>query len=391
MMFASKSLWSVTSCALAALGLLVFTGCGSAGSTPAPETPTVTASAAQPAAQLVVEPKVEMPASNSPAESKAPAKNQEAKAASPKLPLGLPPLLVPVGNPITPEKVELGKMLYFDKRVSKDGTISCATCHNPKEGWTERKATSLGIHQQKGGRNSPTVINAAYAAAQFWDGRAATLEDQATGPVENPIEMGNKMEAVVADLSKIPEYQERFKKVFGTGVTKEGFAQAIAAFERTVLSGNSPYDRYKSGDEKALTEAQRRGLDLFEGTGCADCHRPPLFSSYEYHNAGVGMSQEKPDEGRKVVTGKDSDLGRFRVPSLRDVANTGPYLHDGSAATLEEAVALMAAGGKDNPNLSKELKDVRDAQLTEQDKKDLVEFLKSLSGEYPVIEEPKLP
>lgn len=381
MMRATKNLWSVTSWALASLGLLVFTGCGSAGQSPAPETPAATTAAVEPAAEPVTEPKVEMPASATPAP----------QAASPKLPLGLLPLLVPVGNPITPEKVELGKMLYFDKRVSKDGTISCATCHNPKEGWAERKATSLGIHQQKGGRNAPSVINAAYAAAQFWDGRAATLEEQATGPVENPIEMGNKMETVVAEFSKIPEYQERFKKVFGTGVTKEGFAQAIAAFERTVLSGNSPYDRYKNGDEKALTEAQRRGLDLFEGTGCADCHKPPLFSAYEYHNAGVGMSQEKPDVGRKAVTGKESDLGRFRVPSLRDVASTGPYFHDGSAATLEEAVALMAAGGKDNPNLSKPLKDIRDAELTAQDKKDLVEFLKSLSGEYPVIEEPKLP
>lgn len=330
-------------------------------------------------------------ATSAPAAETPKAEDKATKAELPRIPLGLPPLLIPASNPITPEKVELGKMLYFDKRVSKDGTISCATCHNPKEGWTERKDTSLGIHEQKGGRNSPTVINAAYAAAQFWDGRAATLEEQATGPVENPIEMGNSMEAVVTEFSKIPEYQERFQKVFGTGVTKEGFAMAIAAFERTVLSGNSPYDRYKNGDEKALTEAQIRGLDLFEGTGCADCHTPPLFSSYQYRNAGVGMDQEKPDFGRQAVTGKDSDKGRFRIPSLREVANTAPYFHDGSAKTLEEAVALMASGGKDNPNLAPELKAIRDAELTEQDQKDLVEFLKALSGDYPIIEEPKLP
>ncbi len=325
------------------------------------------------------------------AEDKVPAEKNTAKAELPKIPLGLPALQVPVGNPMTPEKVELGKMLYFDKRVSKDGTISCATCHNPKEGWSERKATSLGIHEQRGGRNSPTVINAAYAAAQFWDGRAATLEEQATGPVENPIEMGNTMEAVVAQFSKIPDYQERFQKVFGTGVTKEGFAMAIAAFERTVLSGNSPYDRYQKGDKQALTDAQIRGLDLFDGTGCADCHKPPLFSTYEYRNAGVGMDQAKPDIGRQEVTGKESDRGRFRIPSLREVANTAPYFHDGTAKTLEEAVALMARGGKDNPNLSPEMEAIRDAKLTEQDQKDLVEFLKALSGDYPIIDEPKLP
>lgn len=343
---------------------------------------------AEPAAKPTAEP-VTKPAAES--QPKPQAEPAAAKVELPKIPLGLPPLMIPAGNPMTPEKVELGKMLYFDKRISKDGTISCATCHNPKEGWTERKDTSVGIHEQKGTRNSPTVLNAAYAAAQFWDGRAATLEEQALGPVENPIEMGNSMESVVAELAKIPEYQERFQKVFGAGVTKEGFAMAIAAFERTVLSGNSPYDRYKNGDEQALTEAQKRGLDLFEGTGCADCHTPPLFSSYQYRNAGVGIDQKNADLGRQVVTGKESDKGRFRIPSLRDVADTAPYFHDGSAKTLEDAVALMAAGGKDNPNLAPELEAIRDAKLTEQDRKDLVAFLQALSGEYPIIEEPTLP
>ena len=176
---------------------------------------------------------------------------EKSSTAGVKPPLGLPPLKIPDDNPMTPEKVELGKLLYFETRMSKDGTISCATCHDPKMAWAEHTPTSDGIGHQKGARNSPTVINAAYATSQFWDGRAKALEDQALGPVENPIEMGHTMVAVVADLSKIPEYQERFKKVFGTGVTKEGFAKAIAAFERTVLSGDSPYDRFVAGRPEA--------------------------------------------------------------------------------------------------------------------------------------------
>ena len=315
----------------------------------------------------------------------------EAASAVSKIPLGLPNPKVPDDNPTTPDKVELGKMLYFDKRVSKDGTVSCATCHDPDTAWAENEPTSSGIRGQKGGRNAPTVINAAYAASQFWDGRAATLEEQATGPVENPIEMGHSMEAVVGAFSKIPGYQERFQRVFGTGVTKEGFAKAIAAFERTVLSGDSPYDRFKAGDEKALSEAQKRGLKVFQQAGCADCHAPPLFSTYDFHNAGVDAHKPKPDEGRKAVSKKDEDTGAFRVPSLREVAKTAPYFHDGSAKTLDEAVALMAAGGKDNPHRSADFDSVRSAKLTGQDRKDLVEFLKALSGKFPVVDPPQLP
>jgi cytochrome c peroxidase len=312
-------------------------------------------------------------------------------SALPQTPAGLPELKVPADNPITAEKVQLGKMLYFDKRVSKDGTVSCATCHDPKLAWAEDEPTSTGIHKQKGGRNSPTVINAAYAASQFWDGRAASLEEQATGPVENPIEMGNSMEAVVETLSKIPGYRERFQRVFGTGVTKDGFAKAIAAFERTVLSGDSPYDRFRAGDGSALNESQKRGLKLFQKAGCAGCHTPPLFSTYEFHNAGVDAHKPKPDVGRKEVTKKDADTGAFRVPSLREVAKTAPYFHDGSVKTLAEAVALMAAGGKDNPHRSPDFDRVRQAKLTDQDRNDVVEFLKALSGKYPVIEPPELP
>jgi cytochrome c peroxidase len=325
------------------------------------------------------------PADAPPAKSAA-----SARADAPKVPLGLPPLSVPADNPITPAKVELGKMLYFDTRLSKDNKISCATCHDPKMAWAENEPTSKGIGGVFGQRNSPTVINAAYATSQFWDGRAATLEEQALGPIENPIEMGHKLDLMIQDLSKLADYNQRFQAVFGTKVNKDGLAKAIAAFERTILSGNSPYDRFKAGDAAALNAAQKHGMQLFDDN-CATCHAPPLMSNYRFYNAGVGMDKQKPDQGRMMVTKQENDMGKFRVPALREVANTAPYFHDGSAATLKDAVALMAGGGKDNPHLSAQLKAIREAKLTEQDRGDLVEFLKSLSGEYPITAAPKLP
>lgn len=340
------------------------------------------------------EPKAEEPADEPMAEAaKEPAEEPKAEepavaaeepaAALPKVPLGLPPVPVPDDNPMTAEKVALGKLLYFDKRLSKDGTISCATCHAPKMAWTEHKATSTGIKDQVGGANSPTVINAAYGTTQFWDGRAASLEEQALGPIENPIEMGHKLDDLIKELAEIPEYKEGFQKVFESGVTKEGIAKAIAAFERTVLSGNSPYDQFKAGKEDALTDAQKHGMELFEELNCSTCHAPPVFSNYRFYNAGVGMDKDPPDAGRKAVTEKDSDLGKIRVPMLREVANTGPYFHDGSCASLAGAVAMMSGGGKDNPNLSAMLKALREQEVSQQDQKDLIEFLKALSGEFP--------
>lgn len=382
-----------------ALAWTVFsTGCQQSPPPPLPNVnqPEVEMPSDEPAADLPSEEPAEMP-SDEPAAatpSDEPAATPDEPATEPvafevKVPLGLPPLPIPEDNPMTAEKVELGKMLYFDKRLSKDGTISCATCHDPLMAWTEHKPTSTGIGAQVGGANSPTVINSAYATTQFWDGRAKTLEEQALGPIENPIEMGHSLPEMIATLNGLEGYKQHFQNVFGTEVTKEGIAQAIAAFERTVLSGNSPYDKFTAGDENALNEAQKRGLELFNKVGCADCHTPPLFSSYDFYNAGVSI--EKNELGRKAVTNDDADLGAFRVPMLREVASTGPYFHDGSGATLEDAVALMAGGGKDNPNLSEMLKSVRDAKLTEENRKDLVEFLKALSGEYPIIDPPTLP
>ncbi len=306
-------------------------------------------------------------------------------------PVGRSPVPIPASNPQTAAKIELGRRLYFDTRLSGDGTLSCASCHSPALGWTDGRSTSKGIDGQVGHRNDPSIINAAYHATQFWDGRAASLEEQALGPIENPIEMGSDLKEVVSRLTDDADYTRRFEEVFGTQVTREGIGKAIAAFERTIISGNSPYDRYEAGDESALNEAQKRGMELFmDRANCAVCHTPPTFSNGRFYNAGVGMDVEVPDPGRRCVTKRARDYGRFRVPSLREVEKTGPYFHDGSAATLREAVALMAGGGIDNPNLSSMYKVVRLAKLTEQDESDLVEFLKALSGEYPIIDAPEL-
>lgn len=310
------------------------------------------------------------------------------------VPLGLPPLPVPADNPMTKEKIELGKLLYFDKRLSKDGTISCATCHDPTIAWTEQKSTSTGIRDQVGGRNSPTVLNSAYAPSQFWDGRVATLEEQALGPIENPIEMGHDLKVLVIALNALPEgskpdYKARFKEVFGTDITADGMAKAIAAFERTILTGNSPYDKYKAGDKTAMSEAQIRGMKFFKEARCTSCHKPPIFSNFRFIKTGYGMKGEKPDQGRKDATGKDRDAGKFRVPHLRNIAETGPYYHDGKVKTLAEAVAIMANGGVDVRGRSPLMKATVRAKLSKADQADIVEFLKALSGEYPITEPPK--
>jgi len=386
--------WLVAGCLLVPVLALLSAGCSGPAEPPQPatvdDTPAdepVDEPMEEPADEPADEPAGDAQESES-AEASAPA---DASASLPVIPLGLPELKIPDDNPMTPEKVELGRLLYFDKRVSRDGTLSCATCHDPEMAWTEHKATSEGIvgpdgHPQVGGRNSPTVINAAYAPNQFWDGRAATLEEQAVGPVGNPIEMGSSMDNVILAFNEIAGYRERFQKVFGTDVTEEGFAKAVAAFERTILSGNSPYDKYKAGEEDALTDAQKRGMAAFNDY-CAVCHAPPLFSNFQFHNAGVGADLPEPDPGRMDVTGEERDRGRMRVPALREVAKTHPYFHNGSEETLEGAVALMAKGGQDNPNLSPLLRGLRD-QVSEEEQADIVEFLKALSGEYPIIEPP---
>lgn len=310
-----------------------------------------------------------------------------------KLPLGLDAdyMQIPADNPLTPEKAELGKLLYFDKRLSRDGTVSCATCHDPKRGWTDQEAVSEGILAQKGNRNAPTVLNSAYMFFQFWDGRAKNLEEQAKGPVENPLEMGNTHVNCVKSIQEIKGYAPYFKKAFGTEeVTMDKIAQAIASFERTVLSGNSAWDRYTQlKDETALSDSAKRGLALFEGKArCTQCHVGFMLSDSLFHNLGVGMNKEKPDVGRQKETKQEKDTGAFKTPTLRDLLRTAPYMHDGSVKTLEEVIELYDRGGEPNPWLDIKMKPLN---LSKQEKADLLEFMKSLEGDWQPVEEPSLP
>lgn len=298
----------------------------------------------------------------------------------PAVPLGLLPVQYPKDNPYTPEKAELGKLLYFDKRLSGDNSVSCATCHDPKFAFTDGAAVSTGIKGQKGGISAPTVINRAYSLAQFWDGRAATLEEQAKGPIQNPIEMGHTHDNCIEGLRKVVGYRKLFKEVFGTeDFTIDHVAKAIATFERTVLSGNSAFDRFKKGDKKAMTPEQVRGMDVyFNKAKCDQCHEGINFTANSYHNLGVGSDKPNPDVGRYAVTKNDLDWGAFKTPTLRDIARTAPYMHDGSLKTLEEVVEYYNDGGKENRNLDEKMKPLN---LTAQEKKDLVAFMHALNGE----------
>ena len=287
-------------------------------------------------------------------------------------------------------KVELGKQLYFDGRLSKNGAISCAFCHNPGTGWADPRQTSIGIGGGLGGRQSPTVLNTAFNHVQFWDGRARSLEEQAIGPIQNPIEMGETHEAVVAKLNKIKGYQQQFRAVFGTEVNLQGIAEAIAAFERTVISTNSAFDQYVLGDQKAMEEAAVRGMALFKGKArCILCHNGPNFTDNQFHNLGVPqVGPLKEDLGRYYVTKAEKDKGAFKTPTLRSITETAPYMHDGAFKTLEEVVAFLNSGGGPTSNLSPLVKPLG---LTGDEQSDVVAFLKSLTGEPINIRLPKLP
>jgi len=335
-----------------------------------------------------------------------------------KLPRGIPSDLweyfVPKDNPLTASKVELGRRLFFDKRLSVDGTISCATCHDPRFAFADNKKVAEGVGGRRGARNSPTVLNAMFGSSQFWDGRAESLEAQAKLPLISPDEMGNEShEQVVARLQKIDEYRQLFKEVFGGPVTIDGVARAIAAYERTLVSGNSPFDRYIAGDSDALSESAQRGFGLFRGKArCNVCHTFnqafPLLTDYMYRNTGVAannttfealarqaaqaarnnLPMNKLDEfarseggqslGRFLITGNSLDIGSFKTPSLRDVELTAPYFHDGSAATLETVIRFYIKGGNHNQNRDWQLEPIN---LTEGEQRDLIEFLKSLTGD----------
>lgn len=295
---------------------------------------------------------------------------------------------VPEDDPLSAEKIELGRLLYFDKRLSKDDTVSCATCHDPAHGFAEPRKTSQGVGGKIGTRNAPTVINRLFSKEQFWDGRGADLEDQAKGPLVNPIEMAMPSHAAVAQkVGAIAGYRPLFEKAFGTSdVTIERVAQAIASFERTVVSGNSPFDRYQAGDRGALGPAAIRGMALFNGkANCATCHAGFNFTDESFHNLGVGILAKSPDLGRVKVSNAVSETGAFKTPTLRNVAQTAPYMHDGSEATLADVVAYYDRGGTPNPHLSKE---IRPLNLGAEERADLVAFMESLTGDGPNVVAP---
>ena len=300
----------------------------------------------------------------------------------------------PADNPTTPKKVALGKMLYHDVRLSANGVLSCNSCHNVMAGGEDNRGGSLGVQNQRGGRSAPTVWNAAFNSVQFWDGRAPSLEAQAKGPVTNPIEMGMKSwDDVVARLKAIPGYPEAFADAFDGGpVSADNAAKAIAAYERTLITPNSPYDQYVSGDKSKLTEQQVRGMNTFAEVGCAGCHSGPAFNGPQLPE-GTGFFQKFPtfengaleaqydfskDLGRFAETKNDADKHLFKVPTLRNVALTAPYFHNGKVTTLESAVKIMA-------------KVQLDKSLSPEQTADIVAFLNGLTGEFPKIEMPRLP
>ncbi len=342
-----------------------------------------------------------------------------------KLPKGLDAatanIFIPDDNPLTRAKIELGRQLYFDTRLSSDNTISCASCHAPDQGYGAKTQFGVGVGGQQGGRNSPVSYNRILSKEQFWDGRAATLEDQAVGPIANAIEMGNSHEACVACLDGIPGYKQQFATIFNDGLNIDNVGKALAAFERVIVTGPAPYDfqnditkfetafaddleyldeepelaaRYKKLKDAAaaqpMSESAVRGMKLFAGkAACTACHAGANFTDEQYHNLGVGMDADEPDLGRFEVTKVDKDRGAFKTPTLRNVALSPPYMHDGSQQTLEEVVDWYNKGGHKNPWLSDKMKPLN---LTDQEAADVVAFMKEgLTSEFTKVETGRLP
>ena len=308
-----------------------------------------------------------------------------------KVPLGLREVKFPKDNPSSAEKIALGKQLFFDSRLSKDNSISCSTCHNPNSGWSISERFATGVGGKKGGRNPPTLINVAYNKFQFWDGRSPTLEAQAKGPIEASIEMNISGAELVKKLNAVEGYRSQFQKVFGSDVTFDNITKAIANYERTILSGNAPYDRFKAGDKNALSPSSRRGMKLFFGkANCAACHAGHNFSDGGFHNLGVGMKAKNVDVGRNAVSKLTEDRGSFKTPTLREIAKSAPYMHDGSMKTLEQVIDHYNKGGTPNAQLDEEMYELK---LSVQEKKDLIEFLVLglSSSNFPLHKPPKLP
>jgi len=291
----------------------------------------------------------------------------------------------PEDNPLTTAKVALGRQLFFDKQLSRDGSLSCAGCHDPRRAFTDGRVLATGVGGMQGRRNAPTLVNRAWGEAFFWDGRAVTLEQQALEPILNPRELAMTPQAVVV-LARSTQYRPRFQRAFGSDPSLFDVARALASYVRTIQSGDAPYDRYLAGDRNALSTAARRGFTLFVGkAGCSNCHSGPLLTDELFHNTGVawrsGITSEglqaPADEGRWNVTHANADRGAFKTPTLRQIARTAPYMHNGSFARLEDVIDYYDRGGEKNPVMDFR---VRPLHLTPREKRDVLAFLDALSG-----------
>jgi cytochrome c peroxidase len=293
----------------------------------------------------------------------------------------------PKGNPTTPVKAALGKLLFFDSRLSGDNTMSCATCHRPDKAFGDGLSQANGAGGKTLKRNTPSLLNVGFCLTFHWDGRANSLEEQALLPVQAADEMNQDLAELEKELNAVPGYVEKFQAVFGTSVTRDGIAKALAAFQRTLVTGPSPYDRYLGGEKDALSEEARRGMALFFGDAdCVRCHSGPLLTDGKFYRLGVFH-----DKGRGLVSGKKEDDYKFRTPSLRNVASTGPYMHDGRYKSLNDVVHFYFRGvpnfGPDG--LSLDVESLQGIPFTEMS--DLVAFLEALTGTEPHIIPPELP
>ena len=318
---------------------------------------------------------------------KAPPANEADKPVKIEAPIGLPPVPFPPGSPPTEATIELGRRLFYDKNLSIDGSVSCASCHNPRFGFSDNRPVAEGAGGRKGKRNSPTIFNVAYGKIFGMDGRAATLEAQAAGPMSGTLEMAHAPPALEKKLNDNSIYRSMFERAYGPGpVTFEKTTRALASFQRIVVTGSSLYDKFMYlGNRRALSQAAARGLEIFTKRGnCAVCHQLgkefALFTDGQFHNLGVGANErgELADLGRYNVTRNDADKGAFKTPTLRNVTQTRPYMHDGSLSSLGEVVEFYSNGGRRNPYLSKL---IRPLGFSAQDKIDLLAFLEALTGE----------
>ena len=292
----------------------------------------------------------------------------------------------PENNPTTPEKVQLGRRLFFDKIMSRDKTVACATCHRPEQGFASSEAIAIGIEGRLGKRNTPSIFNRGYGSQFLWDGSAQSLEDQALTPITNPNEFGSDVETVLKALRSNASYREQFTKAFGDSdsveelISADRLAMAIASFERTLVYGNTMVDRFRAAEYGALSREARQGMWIFESSGgCWKCHGGEIFADEKFHNTGVDFENPNRDPGRFEVTQQEQDRFKFKTPSLRGISLTAPYMHDGSMKTLREVVEFYNKGGSPNdPHLDK---DIQPLKLTDKEVGFLVEFLKALSQE----------